>query len=171
MAEAYIGEIRMFAGNFAPQGWELCWGQSLLISQYDVLFSLIGTTYGGDGIQNFNLPDLRSRVPIHMGAQGGHTYYIGQTGGAELTTLTEQNLPAHTHTPPAASSTGNSTTPGGNVWANSPALQFADPASPNATMAAGSMTAAGSGLQHANVSPYLALNFIICLEGFYPTQA
>jgi microcystin-dependent protein len=170
MTTPYIGEIRMFAGNFAPVDWAFCWGQTLQISQYDVLFSLIGNTYGGDGVQTFSLPDLRGRVPIHMGTQGGNTYNIGQAGGSETVTLSVPQMPAHSHTP-TASSVGNSTTPGGNVWANSQAKQFIEPlpGNLNATMAAG-MTAAGSSDPHANMIPFLAINFIICLNGLYPVR-
>lgn len=172
MATPYIGEIRMFAGSFAPQGWALCWGQTMPISENDALFTLIGTTYGGDGQTTFNLPDLRSRVPVHMGYQGGITYTIGQTGGLETVTLTAQQLPAHQHAP-LANATGNSLTPGGNVWASSPAVQFVEPlpANLNANMPADSISTAGGGQPHENRIPFLAINFIISLYGIYPTQS
>src|SRR5881394_256088 len=98
MGQPYVGEIRMFAGNFAPNGWMLCQGQTLPISENDVLFQLIGTTYGGDGQETFNLPDLQSRVPIHLGTKGGITYQIGEKAGTEQETLTVQQIPIHNHT-------------------------------------------------------------------------
>ena len=172
MATPFIGEIRMFAGNFAPQGWALCWGQTISISENDTLFSLIGTTYGGDGQETFNLPDLRSRVPVHMGTLGGNNYPIGQAAGTESVVLTVQQLPVHTHAP-SANSTGNSMTPGGNVWATSPALQFVEalPANLNTNMVAGSMSSAGGSQPHENRIPYLAINFIIALYGVYPSPS
>src|SRR3954454_15017263 len=97
MGQPYVGEIRMFGGNFAPNGWMFCNGQPLPISENDVLFQLIGTTYGGDGQETFNLPDLRARVPMHMGTGGGSTYQIGETGGVESVTLTTQQIPLHNH--------------------------------------------------------------------------
>jgi microcystin-dependent protein len=172
MGSPYIGEIRMFAGNFAPLGWEVCRGQSLSISEYDALFTLIGTTYGGDGEMTFNLPDLRSRVPVHMGTQGANTYTIGQAGGTERVALTTQQLPGHTHAP-LANATGNSLTPGGNVWAASPAVQFVEPLPANldASMPADSISSAGGGQPHENRIPFLAVNFIISLYGLDPTQS
>ena len=170
MGTPYVGEIRMFAGNFAPQGWELCWGQLLAISEYETLFQLIGITYGGDGQTVFQLPDLRGRVPVHMGMLGGNNYNIGQAAGAETVTLTVPQLPAHTHAP-LANSTGNSLAPGGNVWAASPAVQFVEalPANLNANMAANSMSPTGGGQPHENRIPYLAVNFIISLYGIFPS--
>jgi microcystin-dependent protein len=172
MTTPYIGEIRMFAGNFAPQGWELCWGQSKSISENDALFALIGTTYGGDGQETFNLPDLRGRVPVHMGTLGGNTYQIGEASGTETVTLTVQQVPSHTHAP-TASSTGNSTSPAGNVWANSPALQFVEALQPNlnATLPANAMSITGGNQPHDNMIPYLAINFIIAMVGVFPSQS
>src|SRR3954466_3975334 len=118
MAQPYVGEIRMFAGNFAPNGWMFCEGAPLPISQYDVLFQLIGTTYGGDGEQTFNLPNLASRVPIHMGTgPDGTTYQLGEMAGTEQETLTVQQIPNHTHPLTASTATGNAASPIGAVLA------------------------------------------------------
>ena len=169
MSQSYIGEIRMFAGNFAPAGWALCAGQLLAISENDALFNLIGTTYGGDGQTTFALPDLRSRVPMHQGS--GHV--LGEMGGVEAVTLTTSQIPAHSHIA-QASSAGSATSPSGGVWANSPALQFApvSPAPPPlVAMNAGVMAASGGSQPHDNMLPYLAINFIISLFGIYPSQS
>jgi microcystin-dependent protein len=158
----------MFAGNFAPAGWMFCDGQTLPISEYDTLFNLIGTTYGGDGQQTFNLPNLQSRVPIHMGAGAGlSTYTIGESGGVETVTLNVSQIPAHTHTPVANSGNGGSSDPTGNFWAASAAKQF-NPASAS-QMAAGAMATTGGNQPHENMLPYLAVNFIISLFGVYPS--
>src|SRR5512140_3522904 len=125
MSTPYVGEIRMFAGNFAPVGWSFCDGSLLAISQNDVLFNLIGTTYGGDGIQTFNLPNLQSRVPIHQGVLAGTTFVIGQQGGTETVTLTTQQIPAHTHAAQAGGS-GTSNSPANQVWANWTGAQYSD---------------------------------------------
>src|SRR5579864_6802858 len=117
MGTPYVGEIRMFAGNFAPAGWALCQGQSLAIADNDVLFNLIGTTYGGDGQTTFNLPNLASRVPVHMGTGGGGSYIIGQSAGVESVTLTTSQIPAHSHVPLCNSNAGNQNDPGGGFWA------------------------------------------------------
>src|SRR4051794_31998477 len=125
MGEPYVGEIRMVGFNFAPAGWALCNGELLPISENDVLFNLIGTTYGGDGESTFALPNLQSRVPVHQGSG----FIIGEMGGVESVTLTTNQIPVHSHTP-QASNAGAFTTPVGNVWANSIALQFAPGTSP-----------------------------------------
>lgn len=166
MGEPYIGEIRMFAGNFAPAGWALCAGQLLAISENDALFTLIGTTYGGDGQNTFALPDLRSRVPMHQG--NGHV--LGEMGGVESVTLTTNQIPSHTHVP-AASNAGSATSPAGNVWANSAALQFAPATSPLVPMNPGVIGTSGGSQPHDNMLPYLTINFIIALYGIFPTQS
>ena len=167
MSQPYVGEIRMFGGNFAPQGWMFCSGQLLPISEYETLFNLIGTTYGGDGQSTFALPNLQSRVPIHMGTGGGGTYQIGETGGTESVTLTVGQIPGHTHTP-AANTSGGLDSPGGNVWASaSGTIPYGtDPT--NTTMNAGSIQAAGGSQPHDNMIPYLAVSFIISLFGVFP---
>ena len=134
MANPFTGEIRMFGGNFAPQGWALCQGQLIPISENDALFNLIGTTYGGDGQSTFALPNLQSRVPIHMGTGGGGTYVIGQMAGEEQVTLTVNQIPVHNH-PPVANTNGSGTSPSGTMWAGSTDLsQFAPAASINGQM-------------------------------------
>ena len=155
----------MFAGNFAPAGWMFCDGQLLPISEYETLFNLIGTTYGGDGQETFALPDLRSRVPIHMG-QG---YILSQTGGAETVVLTQNQIPSHSHAPLAQSAPGNRSTPANGVWAASALNQFT-PNAPNSTMSAAALGATGGGQPHDNMVPFQAVNFIISLFGIFPSQ-
>lgn len=164
MSQPYVGEIRMFAGNFAPAGWMLCQGQLLPISQYETLFNLIGTTYGGDGQSTFALPSLASRIPIHQG--GGYT--IGQAAGEESVTLTTQQIPIHSHVALANSNAGNQTGPGGGVWASSSLNQFT--AAPSAQMNTGLIGSTGGSQPHDNMLPYLVINFIISLFGIFPTQ-
>ena len=168
----YVGEIRMFAGNFAPNGWMFCEGQTLPIAENEVLFQLIGTTYGGDGQETFNLPNLASRVPIHMGTgPDGTTYQIGELAGTEQETLTVQQIPSHTH--PLTASVGDGTTPNpaGNVIAQTPAgiFPFFEDA-PSANMAANAITPAGGSQPHENTQPFLCINFIISLFGVFPSQ-
>jgi microcystin-dependent protein len=165
MGTPYVGEIRMFAGNFAPAGWMLCQGQLLPISDYDTLFTLIGTTYGGDGQSTFALPNLQSRVPIHQGS--GFT--LAQTGGEEQVTLTVNQMPAHTHVPQANSGTGTQNSPAGNVWANSANLPYS-PNAPSASMDPAAVGLAGGSQPHDNMVPFLVINFIISLFGVFPTQ-
>ncbi len=172
MSSPYVGEIRIFAGNFAPVGWAFCQGQLLAISENDTLFALIGTTYGGDGQSTFALPNLSSRVPIHMGTDpNGNPYTIGQMGGVETVTLTASQIPAHSHVPQASSGAGTSGSPGGNVWAASNNLgQYAPGDTVNALMAADSLGATGGSQPHDNIVPFVAVNFIISLFGIFPTQ-
>jgi microcystin-dependent protein len=124
MSDPYVGEIRMFAGNFAPQGWAFCQGQLMPISENETLFNLIGTTYGGDGQSTFALPNLQSRVPIHMGSGGGGAYVLGQMAGEEQVTLTGNQVPSHTHVPVANTGNGPAASPSGNVWAQSANLPY-----------------------------------------------
>lgn len=169
MSQPYIGEIRIFAGNFAPAGWGLCNGQLLSISQNDALFTLIGTIYGGDGLNTFALPDLRSRIPIHMGIGAGlSNRTIGENGGVEQVTLTTQQIPSHTHVP-LANSSGGSDNPSGNFWGDSSAKSYS--AGPgNTTMKSNIIGTAGGNLPHDNMLPYLGINFIISLSGIYPSR-
>ena len=170
MSSPYVGEIRMVGFNFAPQGWMLCTGQVLPISENETLFQLIGTTYGGDGQSTFALPDLRSRVPIHMGQGTGLTNRtIGETAGVETVTLTVNSTPNHSHIAQANSNSGNSDNPAGNVWAASSAVQFIAGASANASMNAGVIASTGGSQPHDNMLPYLAINFIISLFGIFPS--
>ena len=165
MSTPYIGEIRIFAGNYAPQGWAFCDGSLLSISEFDTLFNLIGTTYGGDGQTTFALPDLRGRIPVHQGAG----FVLGQSGGAEAVTLTTAQLPAHTHLPQAQSTPATSRAPGGNVWAVTAATRYS-PAPLASTLDAGAIQAAGGGQPHDNLMPGLCVNFIISLFGIFPSQ-
>ncbi len=170
MAQPYIGEIRQFAGNFAPSGWMLCQGQLLPISEYETLFVLIGTTYGGDGQSTFGLPDLQGRVPIHMGNNGGNSYVLGQSSGTESVTLTAQQMPAHSHIPSASSVAGTLDNPANNFWAASSTGKPYTPAPGNLNMNAAAVTPAGGSQPHDNMIPYLAINYIISLFGIFPTQ-
>jgi microcystin-dependent protein len=171
--EPYVGEIKMFAGNFAPQGWAFCDGSILRIAENDMLFALLGTTYGGDGQTTFALPDLRGRVPIHMGRNTTTptTYTIGQAGGVETVTLTSQQLPAHTHTVQAVVAEGDANSPAGALWASSNLKQFSEAAAPSAAMAADLVTVAGGSQPHDNMMPFQCVNFIIALYGVFPQQA
>lgn len=167
MGTPYVGEIRMFGGNFAPNGWMLCQGQTLAIADNDVLFNLIGTTYGGDGQTTFNLPNLSSRVPVHMGS----SFVIGQQAGEEQVTLTTSQIPSHAHLPQCNSNNGTSTTPLNGVWAaNTDAPAYANAISASANMAPQAMAADGGSQPHDNMLPFLAINFIISLFGVFPSQ-
>ena len=165
MAQPYVGEIRMFAGNFAPAGWMFCEGQLLSISENETLFNLIGTTYGGDGQATFAMPDLRGRVPIHF----GNGFTLAETGGVETITLTVNQIPSHSHTI-SASNTGGSDNPANNFWANSTTGK--PYAAPGAAVAMnnGTMQGSGSSQPHNNFQPYLCVNFIISLFGIFPSQ-
>lgn len=165
MAQPYVGEIRMFGGNFAPLGWMFCEGQSLPISEYETLFNLIGTTYGGDGQETFNLPDLRGRLPVHMSS----SYVLGQTGGTEEVTLNTNQIPSHTH-PMLVSADPVSTVNAKDNLLGTPATAtpfFA--ATPNVPFAASSVTPVGGSQPHTNFQPYLCVDFIISLFGIYPS--
>ena len=170
MAQPYVGEIRMFAGNFAPAGWMFCEGQLLPISENETLFNLIGTTYGGDGESTFALPDLRGRVPIHMGTGGGlSTYILAETGGTEEVTLTVNQIPGHTHSLLASAAIANQTAPAGNVLAQSTAASIYIEDVPTANMAATAIGPVGGSQPHTNFQPYLCVNFIISLFGLFPS--
>jgi microcystin-dependent protein len=165
VSNPYIGEIRLFAGNFAPAGWALCNGALLAIADYDTLFNLIGTTYGGDGQETFALPDLQSRVPVHQGS--GFT--LGQSGGEEAVTLTTAQMPLHTHAALANATTATSITPQSNLWAGGSSSQFSDQ-TPDVQLAPSAVQAVGGSQPHDNMLPFLAVNFIISLFGIYPSQ-
>jgi microcystin-dependent protein len=169
MGSPYIGEIRLFAGNFAPQGWEFCSGQLLAIAENNTLFALIGTTYGGDGQSTFALPDLRGRAPIHRNG----SFLLGQSGGQEVVTLTAGQTPAHTHGFSAAAGAATSTTPGGMLLATAPAATVAPYGSdaPASTLAPQSLSAFGGSQPHENMQPFLAISFIISLFGIFPSQS
>jgi microcystin-dependent protein len=173
VAEPFLGEIRMFGGNFAPRGHAFCNGQSLPIAQNDALFALIGTTYGGDGQVTFNLPDLRGRIPIHQGhGPGLGTYVIGQVAGSETVTLVAQQLPAHTHSVACSTAAANQNSPTGRFWASDPGAESASytNGAPNILMSGGATTPAGGSQPHANIQPYLCISFIIALEGIFPSR-
>lgn len=169
MGTPYVGEIRMFAGNFAPVGWAFCQGQTLAISENDVLFNLIGTTYGGDGQNTFNLPNLASRVPVHMGTGAGGSFLIGQAAGAETVTLTTSQIPAHSHVPLCLSTQGGQSDPTNGIWAQTSAAPYAAVA-PTISMAADAVGSTGGSQPHDNMVPYLCINFIISLFGVFPSQ-
>ena len=171
MSSPYVGEIRMFGGNFAPVGWAFCSGQLLPISENDVLFQLIGTTYGGDGQETFALPNLQSRVPRHMGTGPGlSTCIIGETGGVEQVTLNTQQIPVHNH-PLLGSSAGATTQdPKDQVLANSAATIYFNLADNPAPLAPAAVGPAGGSQPHENVMPYLAISYIISLFGVFPSQ-
>lgn len=176
MSDPFIGEIRMVGFNFEPSGWALCNGQLLSISQHQALYALLGTTYGGDGRSTFGVPDLRGRVPIHQGQQGPATsrYAMGQSGGAETVALTPPQLPPHAHTLAAQGAAGSAATPIGNYPAASvdstgkPLNAFSP--SPGGVMSAGAIGPSGGGQAHPNLQPYLCVNFIIALQGMFPTR-
>lgn len=167
MAQPFVGEIRMFAGNFPPVGWMFCDGQLLPISENETLFTLIGTTYGGDGESTFALPNLQSRVPIHQ----GNNFTLAETGGVEEVTLTTSQIPVHTHAMIASTADGGQNNPQNNVLATTPVgitIFFEDP--PSANMSASAISPVGGSQPHTNLQPYLAVNFIISLFGIFPTQ-
>lgn len=173
MGTPYIGEIRMFAGNFAPAGWAFCDGSLLPITEYETLFNLIGTTYGGDGQETFAVPDLRGRLPLHQGTGPGlSSYVIGQQGGVEQVTLTVSQIPAHTHAPVASTGPGGSPNPVGNIWAVA-SNNFYSTAAPNtgAPLPNDAISSVGGSQPHDNFQPYLCVTFIISLFGIFPSPS
>jgi len=167
----YIGEIRLFAGNFPPSGWAFCQGQTLPISENDALFTLIGTTYGGDGQETFNLPDLSSRVPLHTGTgTDGISYQLGESAGVESVTLTIQQIPAHSHPLSASSSAGSANSPTGRVTAAPPSIDHYIEDTPSANASAGAIGLVGGSQPHENMQPFVCINYIISLFGVFPTQ-
>ncbi|HEV3000234.1 MAG TPA: tail fiber protein [Solirubrobacteraceae bacterium] len=165
MAQPYVGEIRMFAGNFAPAGWIFCEGQLLPISENETLFQLIGTTYGGDGEETFGIPDLRGRIPIHQ----GNGFQLAETGGAEEITLTVNQIPVHTHAFLGAATDGNVIPAGGNLPANSVNITPYINAAPDGNMSAQAIGPAGGSQPHTNFQPYLCIDFILSLFGIFPS--
>jgi microcystin-dependent protein len=172
MSEPFVGEIRIFAGSFAPRGWAFCDGQLLAVAQNDALFSLFGTIYGGDGRTTFGLPDLRGRLPIHMGQGPGLSdRRIGQSGGAEQVTLFASQVPAHTHALNASTNIATQTSPGNNFLAQSTAMDAYVEDPPNTALDAASVGGSGQGsLQHNNIQPFLCVHFIVALVGIYPSR-
>jgi len=169
MPEPYIGEIRMFGGNFAPAGWMFCDGQLIPISENDALFTLIGTTYGGDGQETFALPNLQSRVPMHAGTNAGQTFTLGEAAGVESVTLTVNQIPIHNHVVLGSDTTALSQTPGGNTPAQSTGQVYTSANSP-IDMSNQSVAPTGGSQPHENLQPYLCINFIISLFGVFPQQ-
>ncbi|HEU0082152.1 MAG TPA: tail fiber protein [Bradyrhizobium sp.] len=166
MAQPYVGEIRIFAGNFAPAGWMFCEGQLLPISENETLFNLIGTTYGGDGQSTFGLPDLRGRIPLHF----GNGFTLAETGGAETVTITVPQMPSHTH--PLLASTNAADSP--NVQNDLPATglisQLYYVSAPDTNCSPQAVTSVGGNQPHNNFQPYLCVNFILSLFGIFPSQ-
>ncbi len=174
MSTPFIGEIKMFAGTFAPRGYALCDGQLLAVSQNDALFSLLGTTYGGDGRTTFGLPDLRGRVPIHAGSGPGLTpRHLGVKTGAENVTLTTQQIPSHTHTLTASTAAGGESSPNNAQPAQSTsAVYLKDPiAMAVVDLDNPSIAPVGGSQQHTNMQPFQCINFIIALQGIYPSRS
>lgn len=176
MASPYVGEIRLFAGNFAPAGWMTCDGQTLAIASNNTLFNLIGTTYGGDGQNTFNLPNLVARVPVHLGTlSGGSAYTLGENGGQTQVTLTQAQLPSHTHTVIADANAGTSADPTNRYLANATTTLFYSPYGstphPPALRALNPamLPSQGGSQPHDNMQPYLAITYIIAMYGTTPT--
>lgn len=170
MSEPFVGEIRMFAGNFAPRGWAFCDGQLLAVSQNDALFSLLGTIYGGDGRTTFGLPDLRGRLPIHAGTGPGLSpRRLGAKGGAEKVTLTVNQMPSHSHRLKGSTALAGEETPQDNVTGQAETLLYGREA-PLANMASDSITSVGGSRSHTNLMPFLCIHFIIALVGIYPSR-
>jgi microcystin-dependent protein len=166
MATPFLGEIKIFSFTFPPQGWALCNGQILPISQNSALFSLLGTTYGGDGVTTFALPNLQGRIPIHNSS----AFVLGQAGGEQTHYLGLAEMPAHTHQPQANTGLANKVAPAGNVWANGNQAAYA-PAGAPVPMSPATVGNAGSGQPHKNMPPYLVLNFCIALQGIFPSRS
>lgn len=164
MAQPYVGEIRMFAGNFAPAGWMFCEGQLLPISENETLFQLIGTTYGGDGESTFALPDLRGRIPIHQ----GNGFILAETGGAEEITLTANQIPAHSHPLLASETAATANSPQGNLPAEATSRIYRAPGGTLSAMAPAAIGPVGGSQPHTNFQPYLCVDFIISLFGIFP---
>ena len=181
MSNAFVGQISMFGGNFAPRNFMFCNGQLLSISQYQALFSLIGTTYGGDGVQTFALPNLQSRIPLHEGTGPGQpTYVLGQSAGSEFVTIMQPTMPAHTHTPVASTAPATATNVGSTVipaTVSGPtagdfyaAQVQGQPVLPIVSLDGHSATLAGGSQQHNNLMPSLAVSFIIAVFGVFPSR-
>jgi microcystin-dependent protein len=173
MSEPFVGEIRMFAGNFAPRGWAFCDGQLLAVSQNDALFSLLGTIYGGDGRTTFGLPDLRGRIPIHTGQGPGlSNRRLGASSGQETVTLAANQLPSHSHPLQASTQPGTESAPAGAVLAQSSSDIYVEnpPAASIKNLSAGAVSALGGSQAHTNLMPFLAIHFIISLFGIFPSR-
>jgi microcystin-dependent protein len=169
LATPYLGEIKLVSFGFAPKGWVPCNGQLMSISQNQALFSLLGTTYGGDGVNSFGLPNLQGATPIHMGSDAnGNGYTLGALEGAKTVTLVTEQMPVHTHQAQAVSTVANEDSPGGNAWAKSTAEPYGQHAI--VTMDPTGLTSPGASQAHNNQQPYLVLNFVIALQGIFPAR-
>jgi microcystin-dependent protein len=168
VAQPFIGDIRMFGGNFAPASYAMCNGQLLAIVQNEALFALLGTTYGGDGVSTFQLPDLRGRVPIHS----GNVFVQGEVGGSEAVTVLTNQLPAHNHTAACTNGNANQAGPSGNIWATEPngVTAFYTEAVPDKVMNGNLVGLTGGTQPHSNMQPFLVINFIIALFGVFPSR-
>jgi microcystin-dependent protein len=176
LAEPFLGEIRLAGFNFAPVGWALCQGQLISIPQNEALFSLLGTIYGGDGTNTFGLPNLQGRIPLGQGQGPGlANRTIGQVLGEESVSLTTNQLPSHNHPAACASGGGNNSSPQANYWSTDPGgntATYTAPANANGTMAPDALApASGGGQPHDNLQPFLVINYIIALQGIYPSRS
>jgi len=171
MSEPFVGEVRMFAGNFAPRGWAFCDGQLLAVSQNDALFSLLGTVYGGDGRTTFGLPDLRGRIPIHAGnGPGLSPRRLGAKDGVEKVTLTVNQLPSHRHQINASTTAATANNPTSALVGESPTVDAFSEATPSQNMSSQAITHVGGSRSHTNIMPFLCINFIVALFGIYPSR-
>jgi microcystin-dependent protein len=170
MSTPFLGQLKLFAFNFAPRGWAMCQGQTLSIQQNTALFAILGTTYGGNGVNTFQLPDLRSRVPLHWGtAPSGTPYTLGELAGSESVTILQTQLPQHMHTVLVSSDEGNAVSPAaGNLGAQPRSW---GEGGVTGTMAPNAATTTGGSQPHENRQPYLALNFCIALQGIFPSRS
>jgi microcystin-dependent protein len=169
--QPFIGEIRMFAGNFAPAGWAFCSGQLMSIAENEALFALIGTTYGGDGQVTFALPDLRGRAPVHQGTSGAGSVLLGEMGGVETVTLLSTQIPAHSHTLVGSSTLGGTNDPTGRVPSRNPLGSPHYGGGIDTNLAANALATTGGTQPHDNMMPSLCVNFIISLYGVFPSQS
>jgi microcystin-dependent protein len=169
MGTPYLGEVRIIAWNFPPKGWSFCNGQIMPINQNTALFSILGTTYGGNGIQTFALPNLQSRVPMH--ATSGIEHPLGQVGGEQIHDLNPSEMPAHTHLASCNKNAGDQPSAMGTVWAADGAGNLPYSTTGGAALQGGAITNAGGGLPHSNLAPYLVVNFIIALVGIFPSRS
>jgi microcystin-dependent protein len=172
MSEPFVGEIRMFAGNFAPQGWAFCDGQLLAVSQNDALFSLFGTVYGGDGRTTFGLPDLRGRVPMHAGTGPGLSQRrLGARGGTETATVAVDQIPSHTHQMKASGDLAGRANPQDNLPAKSAQIELYSGDAPDVALSPSAISAVGDNQPHSNLMPFLCIHFIVALVGIYPSRS